>query len=96
MLLLGGGRVGDSTFLQRPDSLDGRRIGVNEFQLLREAAWRNAAQASSAVKCANWKLARESNSQFQTLLTETKYQVYGRIKQRRRKQKLSKHDVSIE
>ena len=28
-------------------------VGVNEFQLLREA-WRNAAQASSAVKCANW------------------------------------------
>ena len=29
--------------------------GVNEFQLLREA-WRNAVQASSTVKCANWKL----------------------------------------
>ena len=39
---------------------------------------------SSAVKCANWKLARESNSQFQTLLTETKFQVYGRIKRWRR------------
>ena len=77
-------RVGGSTFPpKKPDSLS---------TLWRRSEWipgvegsvAKCSWGSSAVKCANWKLARESNSQFQTLLTETKFQVYGRIKRWRR------------
>ena len=56
--------------------------GVNEFQLLREA-WRNAAQASSTVKCANWKLPENPTLAFKHCWLQPNVECMGRRNRRR-------------